>query len=294
MESSKLFTPIILSGALALSACGGGSGSGSAQGQVSVGVTDAPVDEAAAVMMTFDSIELKPAEGERIVFPLDTTRAMNVLELQNGAREMLLDGVTVPAGRYNYIRLSVADQAGSGSTIELRDGSVFPLTVPSGEESGLKLNRGIVVPVNGLADFTVDIDLRKSIHEVQGGLGTEYIMRPTLRLVQTDTTGTVSGTVEAAVASAADCNAVVYVYEGSGVTPDDLGSATPPVTSANVTLDEATGEYRYTASYLVEGEYTVALTCSAAADAPDTDDDILFEAQGDVAVTAGETASFNF
>lgn len=293
MGSSKLITPILVSGALALTACGG-SGSGSPQGQVSVGVTDAPVDGATAVMMTFDSIELKPADGKSIVFPLDNTGPINVLDLQDGAREMLLDSVTVPAGRYNYIRLHVAKQAGSESTIEFKDGSVFPLTVPSSEESGLKLNRGIVVPVNALADFTVDIDLRKSVHEVRSGLGTEYVMRPTLRLVQTDTTGSISGTVDPAVASATDCDPVVYVYEGSGVAPDDLGSATPPVTSANVTLDETTGEYHYRASYLVEGEYTAALTCEAAADAPDTDDDIAFEAQGDVTVTAGDNASLDF
>lgn len=293
MDSRKVFSPLLLSGALALSACGGGE-SGTPTGQVSVGVTDAPVDEATAVMMTFDGIELKPADGERLVFPLDATGPINVLDLQNGAREMLLEGVTVPAGRYNYIRLSVAEDAGTSPTIEFQDGSVFPLTVPSSEESGLKLNRGFVVPVNGLADFTVDIDLRRSVHEVQTGLGTEYIMRPTLRLVQTNTTGSISGSVDPTVASAADCDPAIYIYEGSGVTPDDLGSAGAPVTSANVTMDEATGEYGYTASYLVEGAYTAALTCAAAADAPDTDDDILFEAQADVTVTAGETAIADF
>lgn len=293
MTSHKMFSPLLFSGALALSACGGGD-SGTPTGQVSVGVTDAPVDEATAVMMTFDGIELKPADGQRLVFPLEAAGPINVLDLQNGAREMLLEGITVPAGRYNYIRLSVAEDAGTSPTIEFQDGSVFPLTVPSSEESGLKLNQGFVVPVNGLADFTVDIDLRRSIHEVQGGLGTEYIMRPTLRMVQTNTTGSISGTVDATLASAPDCDAAVYVYEGSGVTPDDLGSAVEPVTSADVTMDETTGEYHYNASYLVEGAYTVALTCAAAADAPDIDDDIPFEAQADVNVVAGESAALNF
>lgn len=293
MESYKVFPPILLTGVLALTACGGGE-SGGATGQVSVGVTDAPVDEATAVMMEFDSIELKPADGERLVFPLGTDGPINVLDLQNGVREMLLEGVTVPAGQYNYIRLSVAEDAQSSPSIEFQDGSVFPLTVPSSEQSGLKLNRGFVVPVNGLADFTVDIDLRRSIHEVQNGLGTEYIMRPTLRLVQTNTTGSISGTVDGTLASADNCDPVVYVYEGSGVTPDDMGSAVEPVTSATVTMDEATGEYHYSASYLVEGAYTVALTCAAAADAPDTDDDIQFEAQADVNVTAGQSAAMDF
>jgi len=293
MCSSKSLRFLLLSAALFLSACGGDDEARFAQGSVSVGVTDAPIDRAAAVMIDFERIEFQPVDGEKLVFALDDNGPINVLELHGGVRELLLKEVEVPAGRYSYMRLIVSKE-GAGSTIEFEDGGVFPLTVPSGRQTGLKLNGGMVVPENGHADLTVDFDLRRSIHERSAGSSTDYILRPTLRLVQTDTTGSIAGRVDTGTAAGTECDPAVYVYEGLGIDPDDMGSPVEPVSSARVSLDASTGEYRYHVSYLVEGEYTAAFTCDAADDAPDTDDDIRFEGATGVTVDAGETVSADF
>ncbi|HEY5718791.1 MAG TPA: DUF4382 domain-containing protein, partial [Gammaproteobacteria bacterium] len=86
--------------------CGGGGG-GSSSGTLSLAVTDAPVDELKQVVVVFDAIELKPAEGESIRIELTGDLAVPPIDLlaQTGNnRAYILDGVTVPAGNYNWIR----------------------------------------------------------------------------------------------------------------------------------------------------------------------------------------------
>ncbi len=63
-------------------------------------------------------------------------------------------------------------------------------------------------------------------------------------------TGAIVGTVDPSLVPDG-CTPAVYVYEGSGVTPDDIDTDvnTPdPVTTATVKLDN--GTYSYKAAYL--------------------------------------------
>ena len=79
----------------------------------------------------------------------------------------------------------------------------------------------------------------------------------------------ISGTVANELATATGCSPAVYVYAGSNYLAGDEGSATAPLTSALVALDEVSGTYRYTAAFLPPGDYTVAYTCDAALDNPE-------------------------
>ena len=51
----------LLACALVLTACGGGGGGGNDTGQLSLGVTDAPVDDAASVVVQFSGVAFKRA-----------------------------------------------------------------------------------------------------------------------------------------------------------------------------------------------------------------------------------------
>ncbi|WP_303904920.1 DUF4382 domain-containing protein [Thiohalomonas denitrificans] len=277
--------------------CGGSDGG---TGTVDLAVTDAPVDGATAVVVQFDRVELKPADGDSVTFDAAGGQ-IDLLALQNGETVPLLEGVTVAAGRYNWMRLHVTDGT-DASYIELEDGAIHPLTIPSADQSGLKLNRGFTVPQGGGVDFTIDFDLRKSVHEDANG----YKLRPTLRMVQTEAAGNIAGTVsgnyEVSGTTPADADAdpetgcAAYVYSGSDVVPDDeyANGDSSPLASAALTLDDSIGAYTYTVSFLGMGDYTVALTCDAAADQPDTDDDITFSSTRNATVTAGETVMVDF
>ena len=77
-------------------------------GTLKVGITDAPVDFAEAVVVQFSGVELKPTDGAGL---LDATsrrrRRSTCLTLQGVTRALLLDGEIVPAGEYEWMRLKV-------------------------------------------------------------------------------------------------------------------------------------------------------------------------------------------
>ncbi|HKJ89257.1 MAG TPA: DUF4382 domain-containing protein, partial [Gammaproteobacteria bacterium] len=153
-------------------------------------------------------------------------------------------------------------------------------------------------PEGGEADFTVEFQLRKSIHRPRSG--DAYDLRPTLRLVDNVHVGHLRGTVGGGYVAdrcsgGAGNGLAVYVYAGANQTPVDVDGAEPdPVTSARAELDNGSGDYAYAVGYLPKGSYTVAFTCNAKDDDPGTKDDIGLLDAANVEVTAGETATHDF
>ena len=159
-----------------LGACSSDSDSGGSggSGSLSLGVTDAPVDNAEAVVVAFTAVELLDAEGEvALRFDLDQTQQVDLLEQQGDNQFFLIQDEQIPVGVYEEVRLIVADQANASCsaaqsnpqhpsyiTIGTTD---FPLIVPSGGQSGLKVRGPLTIAAGGSAAYTVDFDLRKSI-----------------------------------------------------------------------------------------------------------------------------------
>ncbi len=284
-----------------LAGCGGGGGAGGV-GQLKVAVADAPVDGATAVVVKFTGIEVKPRSGAAIQFTLPSPQSINLLQTASGQAALLLGNVSVPAGDYEYIRLAVvSDRNTTDSYIDLADGSRAPLFVPSGSESGLKLNGGLSVPEGGLRSVVVDFDLRHSIVKPTGQ--TSYTLKPVLRLLDADQLGLIKGSIASAKVTAAGCTGdvntgagnAVYVYSGNNVVPDDVGgSGANPIASATAKLDTTTGNYSYTVAYLIPGSYTAAFTCQAKGDNPEANDSTVFVAPTNLTVTAGNTSTVNF
>lgn len=277
-----------LAAAAILAACGDGATGGT--GTLKLSVTDAPVDGAAAVVVTFTGVELQPSDGERITVIYDAPRQIDLLALQGGLSAPLLDGMDVPAGDYAWTRLMVAADGTGESFVQLLDGSIHGLRIPSGDQSGLKLHGGVTVAAGGVSSFTVDFDLRKSLHDPQGG-DPDYLLRPTLRLVDDLEVGTLTGAVDPLLLTEG-CAPAVYVYSGAGTPPDDVGGAgAQPIASSGIVFDPDTGAASYTVGYLAGGAYTVAFTCQAAADLPDADDAIAFAPVLDATIVAGQVTT---
>lgn len=288
-RSMKAFalSPVVLA---VVAACNDGAGTG----KLTLAVTDAPVDGATSVVVQFTGVEVKPADGSAKSFDFDAPRQIDLLALTGTHSDNLLDEVTVDAGRYEWVRLKVdANEDGvMDSYITLTDGSQHELEVPSGDQSGLKLHNGFVVPAGGSASFTVDFDLRKSVHEPMDAADS-YKLRPTLRIVDNAHVGAIAGTVDN-TRIVDGCTPAVYVFAGGGVTPDDVdGSGVEPVTSGAVKLNEASGHYEYTIGFLSIGDYTVSFTCDAAKDDPAVDDTLTFTSQ-DATVVEDQTTTVDF
>jgi hypothetical protein len=286
-------------------ACGGG-GSDSGTGTLSLGVTDAPVDDARSVVVQFSGVAFKrEGMGSETVQDLDPSpRQIDLLQFQDGRAVLLLDNVTLPAGHYEWLRLIVDNEPNvRDSYLTLDSGAECELRVPSGAESGLKLNGGFNLPADGTLALTVDFDLRKSIHAPPGqrGSGVDctqgYIMRPTLRVIDNANVGAIAGEVDAPLVNA-ECLPKVYVFAGSGVTPDDLEESTqttPDVDAlmvATVNVVNGASAYRYQASFVPPGAYTVAFTCGD--DDPTADETLTFVQPQNATVQPNLVTTVNF
>jgi len=260
---------------------------------LSLAVADTPVDGAQSVVLTFTGVQIQGTTGAPIQYDFAPFQ-VNLLALQDDNFALLLDGVDVPTGRYQWIRLMVDMNQ---SNITLADGSVHPLVIPSGDQTGLKLMSGFNIGTGEDAVFTVDFDLRKSITLASG----IYDFNPAMRLEDVNASGALEGwasntlSIGGVPIASPTCQPAAYVYAGSNVTPMDIAPAATvqPVQTADVFLDSFSGNFHYGFDYLPPGHYTVALVC-AAGDDPSTADNLTFTAAKNAAVTADYLTEVDF
>jgi len=303
------YLPVALATVL-VAACGGGGSSSNdgkpTTGSMKLSLTDAPVDSAQEVWVQFRAVEFKPEGGAPVMQELKDSsglvapRRINLLPLQDGRTSVLLDGVELPAGNYEWLRLLVDNESNVRDSYIVINGNECELRIPSGDESGLKLVRGFTLPAGGSLALTADFDLRKSIRQPPGQQGTgvnctqAYLMKPVLRLVKDSEAGSITGKVDLSLL-VGTCSRMVYAFSdgttAAGTTvPDDYdGTAPDPVQM--VKADAVTGAYQL--SFLPAGNYTVAYTCGV--DDMEKDDVLVFPAKKGATVQANlVTGSVNF
>ncbi len=261
-------------------------------GHVSLRITDAPIDDAVSVTIEFVSIELNSIDNglERVRF--NPPRRLDLLAIPAGQGELLLNSEPVPRGNYDFLRLVINAQQGVlDSIIELADGGVHSLHMTTADAAGLTITQPFRVPRTRDLNLTLDFNLRRSIGSPAVADG-DYVLRPTLRLVNDEEAGVITGSVDQS-RIVTDCEPAVYVFTGLNAVPDDLDTtpADDPITSAFVQLDNTTGNHNYTTAPLVAGDYTVAFTCEADLDDPTVDDVIDFPVTENVQVVAEGTVT---
>jgi hypothetical protein len=96
----------------------------------------------------------------------------NLLDLQNGIDTVLAQGV-IPTGTLKEIRFVL----GNENSIKIGD-AVYPLSIPSGAESGLKIKLNKTLNAS-LDSLLIDFDAALSI--LQEGTG-DYKLKPVLKI----------------------------------------------------------------------------------------------------------------
>jgi hypothetical protein len=250
--------------AVSITACGDGvSPSGTAH--VTVLLTDAPIDYIGAAMVDIGAVVLVPADdGEHVVLSEDGTDGpVNLLTLRDAVTEVLAD-IEIEAGTYSQLRLIV-----EAASVTLADGYEFntggnemDLVVPSGAQTGIKLNLGAAegdgdggVVVVGDLVFVVDFDVSRSFvllgnPETPAGINGVHF-KPTLRVVVEDEAGSISGTVSTELADTDVDGLTVTARQDGDVSLEEFQTQT--VTA----LTDALGEY--TAQFVVPGAYWVKI-----------------------------------
>ncbi len=164
----------------------------------------------------------------------DTT-VLNLLDYTDGNYAVLADS-TLPAGHYTQVRLLL----GEGNTVVV-DGEVHDLTVPSGSQSGLKLNHPFDIEDGETYAVTLDFDADRSVHQTGGG---QYKLHPVIRLIVNSMGGSLRGVVEPV-----DARALVTAIAGAD--------------SAQAYADTLDGSFRF--PLLTAGDYDLVITATVGA-----------------------------
>lgn len=280
----------------------------------SLGVSDAPVDDASVVSIEIDTIKLtnKENNAETLIetFTNDVgetveTIQVNLLDYQGFEQLKIVDeaqAINLNNDTLYTMELIVID-AGSYVMLE-NDPNKYDIKVPS---SRLKLGEFTATDqaqqVDQLPAYTIEFDLRQSLvlrgnNPAKNG----YIIKPhAVRIVSL--AGNIAGTVSADNTNLGACS--VYVYEGEPTELGDIFDANDetfigdiPTATAPLATTLVADDSSYSIGFLPEGSYTVALRCGT-----DTDDNIQFDGlviptpEGNSEVTsvsAGVTTTVNF
>ncbi|WP_303720668.1 DUF4382 domain-containing protein [Malonomonas rubra] len=192
---------------LLLTACGGsgGSSSSTSTGTLQTSLTDNSTEDYKAIYVTIDRVDVHSESGgwQTVASPEGT---YNLLSLVNGVREEL--GIkTLDTGHYTQLRLILGKTAepNAANILEklhpyanyLIDKSLIPneieLTVPSGFNSGIKVVSGFDISENQTTELILDFDAMKSV--VKAGSSGQYLLKPTIKVLETVDSAVVSGLV---------------------------------------------------------------------------------------------------
>jgi predicted phage tail protein len=256
---NKMFVPAALVLAF-LSGCGNSgptSPSNTTVGHFSVALTDAPAS-VQSVVVDVTSVLAHHAgaaddQGWEVVS--SSPQAVDLLSYQNGAFFALADA-TLPVGGYDSFRLLL----GTGCSLTV-NGVTQALTVPSGAETGLKVNRDFTVASGSGTTLQVDFDVSQSLRQSGNG---KWTLRPVMRVMPATQAGAIQGVVDASVSG-------VDLYQSgaliSRVMPDAAGHFAFCVLASgdyNVVIHSSTGDVTKSGVAVASGASTDLGTISFA------------------------------
>lgn len=193
---------------LAFSGCGGNGGgsSGGSTGTLSVGMADATLPGFRAIYVTIDEVQVHSTSGDSWVTIGTPRKTVDLLTLINGVR-LALGVAELPTGHYTQMRLLLAAQPDNGLNLFSQrhpfanyfiDESdvVQELKVPSGLQTGIKIVSGFDINANQTTELLLDFDAARSV--VMAGSSGQWLLKPTIKVLDTADYSIISGTVRSA------------------------------------------------------------------------------------------------
>ena len=155
-----------------------------AKAHLSIRMTDAPANYD-AVFVDVQGVEII-GNSDKVYTLKTSTGIYNLLDYSNGLDTLIATG-DLEAGTISQIRLIL----GTNNTVVV-DGIVHPLSTPSAQQSGLKLQVHETFEAGVSYSILLDFDANQSIVATGNG---EYQLKPVIRTINTAITGSISGSV---------------------------------------------------------------------------------------------------
>lgn len=252
---SLLFLPLLLiCASLFVTGCNSGDAP-SVGGQLEIWLHDAPADFE-EVQIYVERVEIGKRGGGWTVLG-EPGQHFDLLRLTNGSYEILGKG-QIEEGDYHQLRLILS----ADDNYIMESGERRTLFVPSGAQSGLKLNIDANISDDSHYVLLLDFDVERSIVQPgSGGNPADYILKPVIRTTWLEEAGHISGVI-----TPPESRAAVFAISGQD-------------TLSTTYADVETGEF--TLFGLREGDYQVAVNSREVGFA-----DIVMDG---ISVTPGET-----
>lgn len=192
-----------------------------------------------------DGVAEGSASGQWVNYPLksDFNHRINLLDLRNGDYMYMGEPMSLPAGKITQIRLVLQE---SGNAVVV-DGVEHPLTTPSAQQSGLKINFNQTLSPDGIYKIWLDFDAARSV--VARGNG-DYNLKPVIKaMLEAATFGAISGIV-----LPSEAKTTVYLKQGT----DTIAVAIPEIAGSPL------GEGFFKFTNLNAGTYSLSLNADDA------------------------------
>jgi uncharacterized protein DUF4382 len=222
----------------ALAGCGSSGSSSGATGTLSVRMVDAPMDDMAQVNVWVSKCEASGPDGWKTIMSSDPPQKVNLLDIAQSP--MQLGSAQVTAGHYNQIRLIVTQ-----AQLVKKDGTTADVTIPSGANTGIKLNVNADVPANTITGILLDFNAHVSFHETGNGV---WVLNPVIPASLEVMSGTISGTVTNGTTPVAGASVDVF----------KAGTSFDANSWVNGSVSQADGTFKVWA--LLAGNYDVKVT----------------------------------
>lgn len=252
---NKTLMAVLAIGMFAFVGCSTDSTPG--MGTMEIKLHDAPADYD-EVNVFIERVEVNNStnedEGWQVIS--EPNEQFNLLELTNGVFEVIGEA-ELEEGLYPQIRLILSRDNNN----VVVDGESHDLFIPSGSQTGVKLNVNAEIEEGIVYTLLLDFDALRSVHTTGQSPAIDYILKPVIRASNEALTGNIGGNV-----SPVDARAAVFAIAGE----DTLSSTY---------ADEDSGEFLLVG--LEDGSYDVSVE--------PREDGFGSEYLENVEVTVGET-----
>jgi hypothetical protein len=148
-------------------------------------MTDTPNPSFDGVFIDLQGIEITGGDGQTVSLSINKG-TYNLLDLSNGTSTLIASDI-LEVSKVEQIRLIL----GPKNSV-LIDNNNYPLSTPSADQSGLKLQLHQTLQQGVLYNVLLDFDANKSIVVTGNG---EYTLKPVIRTIETAISGAIKGKV---------------------------------------------------------------------------------------------------
>ena len=239
--SRTLYLSLLAALAIGLAGCSAG---GNNMGRLSMSLTDKPGTGFDAVYVTIKEIAVHKDDQAEDAWTtiLQVNQTFELTALSNGVRKEL-GIVDLEPGHYTQMRLIIGTDAVAphqyANFVVDKGGTEWPMKVPSGVQTGLKIIQGFDINANSTTELVFDFDAMRSV--VVAGNSNKYLLKPTIHMIDdTQTRTIIKGTVQTVDQTALPGAEVsLQVYDNTLLDPKDQ------VSVYSSTLTDSTGAYMF-------------------------------------------------